>query len=355
MATPTVSIVMPVYGVKDYLEKAVRSILFQTFSDFELILIDDCSVDGSGIICDRLAETDCRIRVIHFEVNRGVSAARNEGISQAAGQYLMFLDSDDTVEPDMLTRAVSSMREHPAQVVIWGLTEEYYDNAGNIIKQIAVTYPEKKLDNAEQVHVEVFFLEQKDLYGYPWNKLYDCNFVRQSKVRFPEMPFNEDILFNAALFMQVEKCNILDMKGNHYAKRNSNSLTGRFIPNYYENSMKRVQALYDQYIAWHMKNPQALAIIAGRYVRYLFSALQRNCDSRMNLTHCERKQFLQTAFETDLHKNLKKSMQGRSLSGVMAFCLRSGQVWLCLSIARVIYVVKNKLPGLFLKANKAAE
>lgn len=265
----------------------------------------------------------------------------------------MFLDSDDTVEPDALERAVASMREHPAQAVIWGLVEEYYNRDGEIIKTIPVTYPAKILDNADAVHNEMFFLEQKDLYGYPWNKLYDCAFVRESKVRFPEMPFNEDILFNIALFMRVEKCNILSMTANHYAKRNSNSLTGKFIPDYYENSMRRVKALYDQYVSWHMNNPEALSVIAGRYVRYLFSSLQRNCDPRMGMNHKKRKQFLSAAYETDLFKSLKNAMGGRGLSGVMAACLRGKHTGLCLLIARAIYIIKNKLPMLFLKANKS--
>lgn len=88
------SIIIPVYNVEKYLDACVESVLAQTFTDFEVLLINDGAADGSGAICDRLAEKDSRVRVIHQE-NQGLSGARNTGIREAQGDYLMFLDSDD--------------------------------------------------------------------------------------------------------------------------------------------------------------------------------------------------------------------------------------------------------------------
>ena len=95
-----VSIIVPVYKSKDTLKRCVESLLAQTVEDTETILVDDGSPDGSGELCDRLAEGDSRIQVIHKE-NGGVSSARNAGIEVAKGEYLLFADSDDYVEPDM--------------------------------------------------------------------------------------------------------------------------------------------------------------------------------------------------------------------------------------------------------------
>lgn len=88
------SVVIPVYNVEKYLDQCVESVISQTFRDFELILVDDGSPDGSGAMCDRWAEKDCRVRVVH-QANGGLSAARNTGIRQAEGTYILFLDSDD--------------------------------------------------------------------------------------------------------------------------------------------------------------------------------------------------------------------------------------------------------------------
>ncbi|HAQ0795523.1 TPA: glycosyltransferase, partial [Enterococcus faecium] len=95
-----ISIIVPVYNVEKYLKKCVDSILGQTFTDFELLLIDDGSTDNSGSICDELAKTDNRIKVIHKE-NGGLSDARNIGIEVAKGDFIGFIDSDDYIDEDM--------------------------------------------------------------------------------------------------------------------------------------------------------------------------------------------------------------------------------------------------------------
>ena len=91
---PEISVIVPVYRARDFLQKCTDSILAQTFSDLELLLIDDGSPDDSGALCDRIAQTDPRVRVFHQE-NGGVSAARNLGLAQAAGTWLAFADADD--------------------------------------------------------------------------------------------------------------------------------------------------------------------------------------------------------------------------------------------------------------------
>ena len=99
-----ISIIVPIYNVEKYLSRCVDSILNQTFTDFELILVDDGSTDNSGKICDEYAEKDCRIKVIHKD-NWGVSSARNVGLENSVGEYIMFCDSDDFVEKNAVSVA----------------------------------------------------------------------------------------------------------------------------------------------------------------------------------------------------------------------------------------------------------
>ncbi len=117
---PTVSIIVPVYKAEAYLSKCVESILAQTFRDFELILIDDGSPDRSGEICERYAEADPRIRVIHRE-NGGVSRARNSGLEHAKGEYVTFCDSDDTLESRHLEGLLRLLRETESDSAVTGL------------------------------------------------------------------------------------------------------------------------------------------------------------------------------------------------------------------------------------------
>ena len=108
---PHISIIIPVYNTESYLARCVDSILSQSFIDFELLLIDDGSTDGSGVICDAFADQDGRVRVFHKE-NGGVGSARNLGIDNAQGEWLYFVDSDDELMPDGL------------QVLVDGISEE---------------------------------------------------------------------------------------------------------------------------------------------------------------------------------------------------------------------------------------
>ena len=124
MSQPFISVVMPVYNAGDYLDSSVRSLLQQTFSDFELILVNDASSDNSGNIADRLAREDTRIRVIHKEVNAGSSLARNTGLEYVVGRYVFFMDADDVVDDTLFDQIVRSLEKNPAQAVVFGLIEE---------------------------------------------------------------------------------------------------------------------------------------------------------------------------------------------------------------------------------------
>lgn len=120
LARSTISVIVPVYKVEAFLRPCMDSILAQTFTDFELILVDDGSPDNCGAICDEYAAKDSRVRVIHQE-NGGLSAARNAGIEAASGEYLTFVDSDDMIHPKMLERMMLVMKETDAELCVCDL------------------------------------------------------------------------------------------------------------------------------------------------------------------------------------------------------------------------------------------
>ena len=109
---PKASVIVPVYNVEGYLEKCVQSVLAQTEKDFELLLVDDGSTDHSGELCDTLAQTDSRIRVIHQQ-NQGLGGARNTGIREAKAPWILLADSDDWIEPEILEKALAAAGKAP--------------------------------------------------------------------------------------------------------------------------------------------------------------------------------------------------------------------------------------------------
>lgn len=145
MSAPYFSVIMPVYGVEKYLRDTLDSVLRQTFADFELILVDDCSKDGSGKICDEVAASDGRVRVIHKEKNGGASSARNLGTKSASGKYLYYMDSDDKIDSDIFEKMYSASRDASPTVVMFGAVEEYYDKTGKLYMTNPVSYESKAL------------------------------------------------------------------------------------------------------------------------------------------------------------------------------------------------------------------
>lgn len=116
---PTVSVIMPAYNAERYIEAAIRSVLCQTFTDWELVVVDDCATDGTAEIIDRLAQEDERIVFLRNEQNRGVSYTRNYAISQARGEWIAFLDSDDLWREDKLEKQLALTRRYPDGVLFY--------------------------------------------------------------------------------------------------------------------------------------------------------------------------------------------------------------------------------------------
>ena len=130
---PLVSIIVPVYQVKDYIDECVESLLRQTYTNLEILLVDDGSTDGSGAICDEYARRDNRIRVIHQE-NQGLSAARNAGLDRATGEYVAFVDSDDAVLPDFIETLYDLAERYQADIAACAYERGEINGAGTQIE-----------------------------------------------------------------------------------------------------------------------------------------------------------------------------------------------------------------------------
>lgn len=159
-ANPKISVIVPVYNVEKFLPRCLDSLLAQTFPDFELLLIDDGSKDGSGEICDKYALKDNRIRVFHKE-NGGVASARQLGVDEARGEYSIHADGDDWVEPDMLQCFYNKAKETNADIII----ADYY-----IQKNNQQFYVSQKLRSQEPIDVLKDILSNR-LFGALWHKL----------------------------------------------------------------------------------------------------------------------------------------------------------------------------------------
>ena len=183
------SIVVPVYNVKEYLDECLLSILNQTFTDLEIILVDDGSTDGSSSICDSYAEKDRRIRVIH-QPNKGLSGARNTGLQHIHGEWAAFVDSDDFLEPHMYERMLREAEKSKADLVVCGVQTFYIEDGKKKVKgQLPATDIFSVCDEKE--YWIIYDQKGSMTCDVVWNKLYRRNLLEG--IEFPEGKYCEDV------------------------------------------------------------------------------------------------------------------------------------------------------------------
>lgn len=200
MSDIKISIIMPVYKVEEYVGKAIESILAQTFTDFEFLIVDDGTPDRSGEICDAYAKNDHRIRVIHKE-NGGAPSARNTAIDIAQGEYVYFLDSDDWAEPQMLADMYELAEKHQAQLVVCGFYIDTYCGQNHLSEKICVD--DRVFTDAKDFREEAYRYFDRNMLYTPWNKLYRMDVIRQYGLYFPKTLW-DDFPFNLSYLDHVE-------------------------------------------------------------------------------------------------------------------------------------------------------
>lgn len=228
---PKISIIVPVYNVELYLEKCICSILSQTFTDFELLLIDDGSTDKSGEICDKYQCLDSRIQVIHKE-NQGVSEARNTGIKEASGKYIMFCDGDDCVEADWCQVLFEVIEEDPLGYCLCNVC--YVSVRGNTIDQ---RYQDTSQLTRTMPRSDYYTLYKSGLSGYVWNKIYLRTAIIEKRIFFSSsLSIGEDVVFNTAYFQLCDSIKYVDSPLYRYFQR-GNSASHSYLPRIMEQSV----------------------------------------------------------------------------------------------------------------------
>lgn len=214
-----ITVILPVYNKIKYIEKSVASILAQTFSDFELITVDDGSTDGSGELLDEIAASDTRVKVIHKQ-NGGVSAARNTALDAAQGEYIVFADGDDTVCPDWLETLFSEIRLSKADIVISGLTK--VDEAGNILGTVCPS--DNNIITSGELYDNFYELQKNGLLGFCVGKLFRKALFTDNQIYFDEsLKLAEDLDFFIRLYRYAEKIKFTRYCGYKYLQASENS------------------------------------------------------------------------------------------------------------------------------------
>lgn len=284
-----ISVIVPIYRVEKYLKKCIDSILNQTYKNIEVILVNDGSPDRCGEICNKYAQLDKRIKVIHKE-NGGLSSARNAGLRIASGDYVSFVDSDDWIEPHMYEILIKNVIDYDAQISCGGVSDLLeQEDLYSIIKSTFNGNVEVYLDNKEEAIKR--FLSSP---WAAWGKLYHRS-IHQD-IFFPEGEINEDEAIALSLLQRCDKVVYTNESLYNYIKHPNSITTTSFSRNKLD---------------WHKHCKQDLEFIEKKYINLVEYAHERYIRSimwsiRSMISSKDNFELEISSFIQELKKNSKK-------------------------------------------------
>ena len=256
-----VSIIIPVYNVQDYLARCVDSVLAQTYTDLEIILVDDGSIDISGDICDEYALHDARVRVIHKE-NGGLSDARNAGLDVARGNYVAFIDADDYVHPSFVELLLKTINETGAQIAV-STWQELKD--GDKPRKVKTKRPRCTILTQEEAISSVFY--QKKLNHSACSRIFETQLF--NNLRFPEGILYEDLAIIYPLLCKVEKVALINTPMYYYMHRQGSIITTMSLRR--THVLDHIERIEEQVTD---EAPQYLPAVRSRHLSACFNMLR---------------------------------------------------------------------------------
>lgn len=344
---PLVSVIVPVFNTCQYLDKCIESILQQTYSELEIILVDDGSSDGSSQICDRYSCLDKRVRVLH-QNNCGVSMARENGISVMNGDYGMFVDSDDWIEHDTIEKCVEAVKEYGAECVLFSYSREYTNNA------IPVSIYQRSCyfvgDDAKKIYRHVWGLYAEEL-QFPQKgdslstccmKMYSVDLLKESKsFDIRKVGCSEDTLFNIYALRHCKSFYYINEPLYHYRKHQE-SISSSYRPNLIE-QYKTLYQMFDEAKEQLKIDEQCTQ---AYYNRTALSIIGIGLNESENPVRCERIKRIRQYINSTRYQDGYRKLQFHYLPFVWKcffFCSghsMAGLVYLTISVMKVL---KNRI------------
>ena len=338
---------MPVYGVEDYVGKAIESIKNQTLTDWEFFCVDDGTKDRSGEICDEYAAKDPRIIVIHKE-NGGAPSARNVAIDKARGKYMYFMDSDDWAEPTMLEDMYNLAERDNAQLVVAGFyIDTYYSDTEKYSQQQFCESAVYK--NSREFRQNAHKLFDKNLLYTPWNKLYLSSYILENKLYFPET-FWDDFPFNLSVVRDVERVTVTSEKYYHFIRKRGESETAKYRADMFQKREEEHSWMLELYEHWKTDSPEIREFLARRYIERVIGCIENVTNRNCTLSSKEKKAEIKKMISSDRAREAVKTAKPNSkYMKLMLLPIKWNSAFLTKLEGSVISAVKSRNTKAFAK------
>lgn len=301
-----VSVIIPVYNSIEYLRRSVDNVLDQSFEDYEILLIDDGSTDGSDSVCDEYAEQYDRVRVIHKN-HGGVSAACNCGIDNAAGKYLMFCDSDDFAEQNWIETLYRYAEQYPDRFVLSAFFKDEINHSQTV--RLKDASPNKQFSSDEY-----YYLYKNGFSAYRWNRIYRRDAVIGNHIRFDDsISIGEDVIFNIEYLKCCTGFLYIDKPLYHWVNNGNDSLSRAYHVKYYDD----IKALYYPRIsAIAEKDKQAFY---NEYFYRFYNCIDIVNDERNTMTDKEKKAYIRYMLHDDAFCHALEHSENSRLKSLLRF------------------------------------
>lgn len=349
---PKISIIIPVYNVEKWLERAAQSLKDQTFDDFEVWLVDDGSTDQSGKICDSIASQDSRFNVIHKK-NGGAAEARNAAFEHAKGKYLYFMDPDDWAEKTMLQDMFDAADTNNLELLVTGYfidtyytDTEYYQEKRNA--------PDIIYTSQEEFRKNSYKLFDEQLLYSPWNKLYLADYIFSKNIKYPDT-FWDDLPFNLDVVRDIQKVGCFDGHYYHFLRARAEAENTKYRPNMYEKREEENQWMRDLYSYWGCMSEEIDEFLSRRYSERLIGCVENVTNKNCNLSRSDKRAEIKKMISTPhARDSFKKTKPKSSMMKIMLLPYKWQNVFLVMAESKFITFIKSHNTNLFarLKANR---
>ena len=340
MKKPFISIIIPLYNAENYIYKNIASILKQDFDNYELIIINDSSTDSSLNIAKSF--DDEKIRV-YTKINEGTSIARNYGLKHANGEYILFVDADDYIEPNALRKYHEIVNKYNPDFITNGFYSE--TTKSNISDKMSC--PSKFYPNKDLLSKDLVTYYKESLLYNVWNKLFKKEIIDNNHLKFKDINFGEDMIFVqdyikcCKSFYNMEDCLY------HYVREVKNSITTSFIPNLLNIRISENKILSNFFGNFGIKKSEYNEFIAKRYIERTLGCLE-NIHRKSYLTFKERMNEVDNIIHCRETKNyLKIYKTNNKMIKIILFTYRFKKPYIPYFIGYSLYLFKALNPSLF--------
>lgn len=342
-----VSVIVPAYNAEKTVEKALQSLIDQTFKNIEIIIIDDGSKDKTREIISSFAAKDTRIKLILKDVNEGLSAARNSGIKMAKGDYIGYLDSDDWCEKDMFEKLYNGANN--ADVVVSGFYHDSLADDGSLVVQTEdrMTESSSTADKKEIVKWAAK-LDSMRIFAFTWNKLYKRDFLQKTGIIFEQQTLIEDYMYNCKIWESIERLSVVEGAYYHYIKFSKDALTQKFLPDYFEIIDKRYVLMRTIFEKENLFEGEMREILCNMHIKHVLAGMVRNFNKQSNYSVKQQKEKIKEMLN---HPNCIQAMSyavgKRKQERICNFIFRTRSVLLNYLFSKTIYKMQNSPNKLF--------